>query len=111
MRKRKPPDELRGAQEFAAFYSSLSEDSELHNMIKASLDALREDMFAGEKIEKKKWPKKYVQEYGIHNLFKMDVGRECRLTYTIIAEGEKKIVCVIEFFSSHKSYDRRFGYS
>ena len=52
-----------------------------------------------------------LQEYGIHNPFKMDVGRECRLTCTIIAEGEKKIVCVIEFFSSHKSYDRRFGYS
>ena len=111
MRKRKPPDELRGTQEFAIFYFSLSEGSELKRVIEVSLEALREDVLAGEKIEKKKWPKKYVQEYGIHNLFKIDVGREGRLTYTIIAEGRKKIVCVIEFFSSHKSYDRRFGYA
>lgn len=111
MKKRKPPDELRGTPEFKAFYSSLDEDSESRKIIEACLDALREDMLAGEKIERKKWPKKYVQKYGIYNLFKMDAGKECRLTYTIIAEGKKKIVCVIEFFSNHKSYNRRFGYT
>jgi len=110
LRKRRPPDDLRGTPEFEAFYSSLGEDCELRKVIKDCLDSLRRDMFVGDKIEKKKWPRKYVKEYGIRVLFKLDATRECRLTYTIIAEGRKKVVCVIEFFSNHKKYNRRFGY-
>jgi len=111
LRKRKPPDELRGTPEFVAFYSSLSEDCELHERIENILDILRGDLLAGDKIEKKKWPKIYVKKYGIRNLFRLDADKESRLTYTIIAEGKKKIACVIEFFSNHKKYNRRFGYA
>ena len=111
MRERKPPDDLRGTPEFKTFYSSLGENCELRKIIENCLDSLREDMLVGDKIEKKKWPKKYIKKYGIRNLFRLDASKECRLTYTIIADGRKKIVCVIEFFSNHKKYNRRFGYA
>ena len=110
MRKHKPPDDLRGTPEFNAFYSSFGKDCELRKVIEKCLDSLREDMLVGDKIERRKWPKKYVREYRIYNLFRLDAGK-CRLTYTIIAEGKKKVVCVIEFFSNHKKYNRRFGYT
>ena len=111
LRKRKPPDELRGTPEFKTFYSSLSKNCALYKKLENALEILRRDMLAGDKIEKKKWPRIYAQKYRIYNLFRLEVDKECRLTYTIIAEGKKKIVCVIEFFLNHKEYNRRFGYT
>jgi len=67
-------------------------------------------MLAGEKVEKRKWPQVYVEKYGIRNLFLMDLGRRFRLTHNIIAEGPKKIVCIIEVMD-HRTYERRFGYT
>lgn len=110
MRKRRPPDDVRGTPEFKAFYSSLDKDCKMYKIIKNCLASLWKDMLVGDKIEKRKWPKKYVKEYDIRNLFRLESTKECRLIYTIIAEGKKKIVCVIEFFSNHKEYNRRFGY-
>jgi hypothetical protein len=111
LRECEPPDELRGTPEFMAFYTTLGKDCDLYKRIKDLLEILRGDMLAGDKIEKKKWPRIYIKKYGIRNLFRLDSGKEYRLTYTIIAEGKKKIACVIEFFSSHKKYDQRFGYT
>jgi len=48
---------------------------------------LRENIEAGEKVEKRKWPKMYVRKYGITSLFRLDLDRNYRLTYTIIADG------------------------
>jgi len=106
---RKTPDEVRGTREFAEFYSGLDGESYLYKIIKNGLDVLRENMEAGEKVEKRKWPRIYVGRYGIRNLFRLDLDRNYRLTYTIIADGLKKIVCVLEVMD-HKTYNRRFGY-
>jgi len=108
--RKKPPDEVRGTPEFAEFYSNLDKNSYLYRIIKNGLDVLRENMVAGEKVEKRKWPKMYLKKYGIRNLFKLDLDRNYRLTYTIIAEGPRKIVCVLEVMD-HKTYNRRFGYN
>lgn len=111
LRKRKPPDELRGSPEFAAFLSSLDKDCELYQRIRAALDAIKADMLVGDKIEKKKFPKIYARKYGIRNLFRMETGKGTRLSYMILAKNKKKVVVVLEFFSNHKEYERRFGYS
>ena len=106
---RKTPDEVRGTREFAEFYSGLDGESYLYKIIKNGLDVLRENIEAGEKVEKRKWPRIYVGRYGIRNLFRLDLDRNYRLTYTIIADGLKKVVCVLEVMD-HKTYNRRFGY-
>lgn len=111
MKKCRPPDELRGTPEFKEFYNGLSKNCETYKRIKYCLDILQENMLAGDKIEKEKYPKLYVKKYGIQNLFRMETSKECRLTYTIIAKDSKKIVFVLEYFKNHKDYDRRFGYS
>ena len=107
--RKKPPDDLRGTPEFAEFYLALDRESYLYKIIKKGLDVLRENMEAGEKVEKRKWPRMYVRRYGIRNLFRLDLDRNYRLTYTIIADGSKKAVCVLEVMD-HKTYNRRFGY-
>jgi hypothetical protein len=111
LRKPKPPDDLRGSPEFAAFFQGLDSDCELYRRIRAALDAIKADMLVGDKVERKKFPKIYVRKYGIRNLFRMETGKGSRLSYTILSENKKKAVVVLEFFSSHKEYERRFGYS
>jgi len=107
--RKKPPDDVRGTPEFAEFYQGLDRKSYLYRIIKRGLDVLRENMEVGEKVEKRKWPRMYVRRYGIRNLFRLDLDRNYRLTYTIIADGSKKVVCVLEVMD-HKTYNRRFGY-
>jgi hypothetical protein len=105
----KRPDEVRGSSEFASFYSGLDQTSYLCSIIKDGINVLRENMLAGDKVEKKKLPKAYVREYGITNLFRLDLDRNYRLAYTIVAEGMLKIVCILEVMD-HKTYNERFGY-
>ena len=107
--RKKAPDDVRGTPEFAKFNRGLDRESYLYRIVKRGLDVLRENMGAGEKVEKRKWPRMYVRKYGIRNLFRLDLDRNYRLTYTIIADGLKKVVCVLEVMD-HKTYNRRFGY-
>lgn len=107
---KKPPDFLRGTIEFQTFYSKLDEDGEEFKIIKESLDAIRQDTCVGTKIEKAKWPKCYVNEHGINNLYKLNCTRSVRLIYTLVAEGDKIVAIVIDYFSDHKSYEQVFGY-
>lgn len=107
--RHKPPDDVRGTPEFKAFLLELNIESDLYKIIKKGMGDLGNDMLVGEKVEKKKWPQIYVRKYGITSLFKLNLDRDYRLTYTIIAEGMKKIICIIEVMN-HKEYNRRFGY-
>jgi hypothetical protein len=40
----------------------------------------------------------------------MEVSASQRLTYTIRIEGNRLDVDIIEFFRTHKAYERRFHY-
>jgi len=106
----RPPDDLRGTAKFASFLSGLDRESYLWRIIENGLDVLRANMLAGEKVERRKWPREYVRQYGIRNLFRFDLDRNHRLTYTIVAEEMRKVVCVIEVMD-HRTYNQRFGYS
>ncbi len=85
--------------------------SELGRKVKNVIDALKADMLVGNKIERDRWPKVYVAKYGIRNLFIARGDRGIRFAYTIVSEGNRKIVIVLECFPDHKSYEARFGYS
>lgn len=66
-------------------------------------------MFAGERIEKRKFPKFYVQKYGINNLYKYYLDATNRLIYTLVADESGIAVVILEILS-HKEYEKRFGY-
>jgi hypothetical protein len=110
LKGREPPDELRATPEFQSYYSNLNRNSVTFKQIEECLDSLRENLRAGEKIDSTKFPNFYKRKYGITNLYRMALGRQSRLLYTIIAQGPKRIVCILEYFPNHKSYDERMGY-
>jgi len=91
------------------FWASLAEDSELRQIVDEGLDALKENMLTGIAVPKNKIPKVYVQQFGVTNLYKMNLRRNYRLIYSLIARDEGVCPHVIEVMT-HDEYMRRFGY-
>ncbi len=109
MPKKTAPDEVRGSKEFIAYYNTIKRDSEEYKRICQCIVCLKKDCQIGDKICKEKFPSHYVKKYGITNLYRAAIGNG-RLTYTIIADKDKKVLCILEYFPTHKEYSERFGY-
>ena len=105
----KKPSRVKAAKDAAIFISSLERGSYPSQIVDKALDVLRENMFAGQLIEKKKFPKIYIQKYGITNLYRYNLDKSNRLTYTIVADESGMAVVVLEIMN-HKEYEKRFGY-
>jgi len=99
---------VNGHPEFAEWLSGLR-DKELKRRIDDTLNTLKERPDAGDLVQRALWPPHY-RTLQLDNLFRIEVGRSQRMTYSIRIEGESVTVLVIEFFASHKEYERRFGY-
>ena len=106
----KRPSCVKAVKAVADFVSSLESDSHLRQIVDKALDVLKENMFAGQLIEKKKFPKIYVQKYGIKNLYKYNLDKSKRLIYTLVADESGIAVVVLEIMN-HKEYEKRFGYN
>ena len=85
------------------------EDKQLYKFINRALDDLKQNPTCGLKIPKKLWPRKYVQEYNITNLWKYDLPDAWRLIYTIESDELKIVNIILEWFD-HKEYEKRFKY-
>ena len=103
------PSCVKASSEVAVFISSLRQGSYLLKIIDAGLDALKLNMFGGERIERKKYPRYYVRKYGVNNLFKFNLDSKTRLIYTLVAE-ETGVALVILEVLDHKKYEERSGY-
>lgn len=110
MKKPVPAAAVKGTKDFMTFYSALHPNDALRKEIDGTLDSLKLDATAGTKVQRRLWPKLYVQKFGLSNLFKLDLKGGWRLTYTIVSELNQRVVVVLEVLS-HKEYGRRFGYS
>jgi len=106
----KRPACVKADRDVAIFISSLKKGSHLLKIINDGLDVLKENMFAGERIGRRKFPKYYVQKYGVNNLYKFNLDSRTRLIYTLVAEETGIAVVVLEILD-HKKYEERFGYS
>ena len=105
----KKPSCVKAVRDVADFISLLEKESYLCRIVDKGLDALKTNMFAGERIEKRKFPKCYVQKYGINNLYKYNLDATNRLIYTLVADESGIAVVILEILS-HKEYEKRFGY-
>ncbi|MBM5806017.1 MAG: hypothetical protein FJZ49_08165 [Candidatus Verstraetearchaeota archaeon] len=105
----KKPSCVKAALSVADFVSSLEKDSHFRHILDKALDVLKGNMFAGQRIERSKFPKFYVQKYGINNLYKYNLDRANRLIYTLVADGTGVAVVLLDVLS-HKEYEERFGY-
>lgn len=85
------------------------EDKRLYEFINRAINDIKKEPTCGVKIPKKIWPKTYIQNYGITNLWKYDLPNAWRLVYTI-KEDEIRILSVILEWFDHKEYEKRFKY-
>ena len=79
------------------------------NKVDGMLDTLKERPDTGDHVPRNLWPR-HPAYAGLNNLFRYEIDRAMRASYTIIREGDRYIVRVIEIFPDHKSYERRFRY-
>ncbi len=106
----RPPDQVKGSEEFYRIYRNLKPSSTEKRMIDSALDKLKQNMMAGDKIQRPQWPPYYVRRYRISNLWKFNMSKAARLIYTLLSENGRWVVVVLEMFLTHKEYEKRFGY-
>ena len=70
---------------------------------------LKENAFAGDKIQKERIPSVYVRKHGIHNLYRYEHPEGYCSCYTCLNDGSGLVVVVLDLLT-HKEYERVFGY-
>lgn len=95
--------------EFEDLRKGKFQDKELRRFIERAISDLKKSSTCGTKIEKRLWPKKYVKEYQITNLWKYDLPNGWRLIYMVHADDVMILNVILEWFD-HKDYERRFRY-
>jgi len=109
--------EINLSQEFAKEFSQLQKRSEkgegeaeyLLKLIDKGIAKLAENYECGQKIQKRLWPKYYMDKYGINNLWRLKLDNYWRIIYTIIGDQVRIIAVILEVLD-HKKYNKRFGY-
>ena len=95
--------------DFEKLQKSKFEDKQLYTFIERAIDDLKKNPTCGTKIPRKLWPKEYIKEYQITNLWKYDLPNAWRLIYTILEDKVMILNVILEWFS-HKDYERKFRY-
>ncbi len=93
-------------------FLNLSEEDFLKKRIKYVIERIKENPSFGRPIAKRLIPKEYRNQ-GVNNAFWVELskGMGWRLIYSLTHKGEAKIIAIIlEWFTRHKDYERRFGY-
>ncbi|MEK6928077.1 MAG: hypothetical protein AABX11_06620 [Nanoarchaeota archaeon] len=86
------------------------QEREMFKLINQAMNNIEKNAFCGIQIPKKQIPNEYIKKYGAHNLWKYDLPRAWRLIYTLTGEGVAIVSIILEWFFSHKEYERRFNY-
>lgn len=92
------------------FYDAISKTSDTFREIDGALNLLKENWMCGQRIERRKWPQCYVQAFDVNNLLRLELREGRRLIYTIYTKSDAIHCNILEAFSNHKEYDKRFGY-
>jgi predicted GH43/DUF377 family glycosyl hydrolase len=102
-----PAANVKKTHELELFLDSCHDD-ELLNRANNAFNELEHNYERGHKAEKDRWPQYYKENWGINNLYVIELGRNWRLTYTLVSEVGITALC-LEILS-HREYNRRFGY-
>ena len=93
-------------------YLALSNNDKLKKRIDYIIKRIKEKPAFGQPISKNLIPKEYRKK-GIDNAFWVELskGKGWRLIYSLKSFSEIEIIAIIlEWFTRHKDYGRRFGY-
>jgi hypothetical protein len=84
-------------------------DDRLREMAEEAFTELKGHYEVGDKVGKDLWPRYYRKKWGIDNLYVKKLGRDWRLTYTLVSGAAGIEVFCLEILH-HGEYDKRFGY-
>ena len=93
-------------------YLNLLDNDKLKKKINWIIERIKENPAFGQPIAKRLIPKEYKKQ-GVDNAYwvELNKGKGWRLIYTLTAKNEIEIIAIIlEWFTRHKDYVRRFGY-
>jgi hypothetical protein len=102
---RKPAPKVFISEELAELLRKVGAQSKISGWVGDMKEVLRENMYAGELIRKSQIPKRYIDRYGVNNLYRYSLPEGFRSCYTIV-NGCPYILDVM----SHPEYDKIFGY-
>ncbi len=74
-----------------------------------AIEKLKYNYKAGEHISRDKIPLFYKINYGVENLWKLNIDLNYRLIYTVRGTEIEVMSVLLEFFD-HKTYNKKFGY-
>ena len=80
----RPASSVTLSQELRSFLNPC-QDHRLKNKADEAFTELKGNYEAGVKVTKDLWPKYYRKRWGINNLYVMKLGRDWRLTYSIVS--------------------------
>ena len=81
------------------------------NAVKKKVDLIKMNPHYGEPISKKLIPRKYTEEYGVNNLFWVELPNFWRMLYTLTSgDSVVEIIAFVVDICDHKEYDKIFGY-
>lgn len=106
---RRPASSVVGSHDFAAERIVFKSNVRVMKEVERALDLLKENALSGEKIREEQWPRRYVEKYGIRNLYRYGLGGGYRITYILLSEEKRTVVVILDLLS-HPDYDRLFGY-
>lgn len=89
---------------------TLSNNDPIRIKVEQVTDEMKQDKNLGDYIKRKPWPDKYVKTHEVTNIYKLNIGDNHRLIYTIRGRKEDKVYQLLDLLT-HKEYDRLFGYS
>lgn len=109
---------VRGSLEFEAQYGGLKASAQQGNgaseillkKLDKAIDKLKWNYRAGEHVSRDRIPEFYKINYGVENLWKLNLDPNYRLVYTVRGT-EIEVMSVILEYLDHKDYNKRFGYS
>ena len=89
---------------------SKHEQTILHS-INQKAEFIKENSHYGEPIAKNKIPKKYKEQYGVTNLYWVQLSRYWRMLYTITKDDDEiKIIAFVLDVTDHDGYNKIMGY-
>jgi|SRR3989344_8546043 len=92
-------------------YVGLQESERIKKKINWVIERIKQKPDFGQPIAKGLIPEEY-KKYGINNAFWVELSKDQRLIYSLTSDGINKIIAtILEWFTRHKDYERRFGYS
>ncbi|WP_421077214.1 hypothetical protein Mjas_05625 [Methanothermococcus sp. Ax23] len=85
------------------------QNASLYNAINDKVEILKNNVHYGDAIGKKLIPKEYIANYGISNLFRVELPQFWRMLYTITNDGINIVVVILDILD-HRKYNKKFGY-